>query len=197
MLEEVKTEFGVSVVTDIHEAKQAQAVSGVVDIIQIPAFLCRQTDLLQAAVMTGKPLLIKKMQMMAPAEMANVVEKCAAFGGSRLIVCERGASFGYGNLVVDPTSFTELKALGTPVAFDVTHALQQPGALGSSTGGRGEHVESLAMAGLSQGLAALFFETHPEPAKALCDGPCALALDRVEGFCRRIKSMDTLVKSWG
>ena len=195
-LERVRRETGLPVMTDIHEPWQAGPVAEVADILQIPAFLCRQTDLLAAACRTGRPLHVKKMQMMSPAEAESIVEKCRALGNGKIILCERGTLMGYNNLVVDPLSFPQLKALGVPVSFDVTHALQTPGSRGVSTGGRGWATEPLALAGASQGIAALFLETHPDPSKALCDGPCALPLSEAERVLGRVRDLDRLVKGW-
>jgi 2-dehydro-3-deoxyphosphooctonate aldolase (KDO 8-P synthase) len=192
----LKETFGVPVLTDIHGSEQAAPVGEVADVLQIPAFLSRQTDLIGAAAATGLPLHVKKMQMMAPHEMGNIVDKCLSFGNDRILLCERGTSFGYGRLMVDPLAFPEMKAFGFPVTFDVTHSLQLPGALGAATGGRGQYVPELALAGLSQGIAGLFLECHPNPEHARCDGPCALPLDRVPGVLSRAKAMDDLVKSW-
>ncbi len=194
LLQQIKQHFDVPILTDIHECAQAEPVAEVADVLQIPAFLCRQTDLLAAACRTGRPLHIKKMQMMAPHEMGNVLRKCEALGNDQLMICERGTSFGYGNLVVDPLAFPQLKTFGYPVTFDVTHALQRPGALGASTGGRGSYVESLALAGMSQGIAGLFLECHPDPVQARCDGPCALPLDQVQPVLQHLKALDDLVK---
>jgi 2-dehydro-3-deoxyphosphooctonate aldolase (KDO 8-P synthase) len=194
ILRAVRDGFDVPVITDVHTPAQAAPVAEVAAILQIPAFLCRQTDLLAAAAATGRPLHIKKMQMMAPDDMRNVVSKCSELGAAGVAVCERGTSFGYGNLVVDTLAFGRLKELGVPVTFDVTHALQLPGRLGSATGGRGAQVEELAAAGLSQGLAGLFLEAHPEPSEALCDGPCALRLDRLEEVLGRLVEVDALAK---
>ncbi|MCB9762991.1 MAG: 3-deoxy-8-phosphooctulonate synthase [Alphaproteobacteria bacterium] len=194
-LDDVRAQVGVPVLTDLHAPAQAAAVAQVAALVQIPAFLVRQTDLIAAAAATGRPLHLKKMQLMAPAEMANVRDKCRALGAEQLILCERGTMFGYHNLVVDPLSFVQLRALGCPVSFDVTHSLQQPGGLGASTAGRGQYVEPLAMAGVSQGLAALFLEVHPDPARALCDGPCATPLDRVGSLLERLAALDQHVKS--
>lgn len=194
-LARVKQTFGVPLVTDIHAAAQAAPAAEVVDLVQIPAFLVRQTDLIAAAAATGRPLHLKKMQMMAPEDMGPAVAKCAALGASAVAVCERGTLFGYGRLVVDMLGFEALKALDVPVTFDVTHSLQLPGALGHATGGRGASVESLAMAGVSQCIAALFLEVHPDPAAAKCDGPCALPLDRVDALLGRLAALDALVKS--
>ena len=197
LLQQIKNHFGVPVLTDIHEPAQAAPVAEVADVLQIPAFLARQTNLLAAACRTGRPLHIKKMQMMAPHEMGNVLKKCETLGNDQLILCERGTSFGYGNLVVDPLAFPQLKTFGYPVTFDVTHALQMPGALGEATGGRGAYVESLARAGLSQGIAGLFLECHPDPAQAKCDGPCALPLRQIQPTLHHLKALDDLVKNLG
>ncbi|MCA9541249.1 MAG: 3-deoxy-8-phosphooctulonate synthase [Myxococcales bacterium] len=195
-LAEVRAETGAPVMTDVHAPEQAAIVAEVADLLQIPAFLCRQTDLIAAVCRADRPLHIKKMQMMAPEEMANVVGKCLAFGEPRVAVCERGTSFGYGRLIVDPLAFSALRTLGAPVTFDVTHALQLPGALGHATGGRGAFVEPLARVGVGQGIAGLFVEVHPDPARAQCDGPCALPLDAIGHLLDRIMALDALVKSW-
>lgn len=195
-LKELRQQLEIPVLTDIHQPSQASIVADVVDVIQIPAFLCRQTDLISAAAKTGRPLHIKKMQMMAPREMGNVLQKCRDFGADNIWLCERGTLFGYHNLVVDPLSFGQLKALGAPITFDVTHSLQQPGALGDSTGGRGQYVRALARVGISQGIAALFIETHPDPARAHCDGPCAIPLQDLPALLKELKELDLLVKSW-
>ena len=196
MLRVVKSELHLPIVTDIHQPEQAALVAEVADIVQIPAFLCRQTDLLSEACRTGRPLLIKKMQMMAPQETYNLIEKCRHLGQDNVLICERGTSFGYGNLVVDPLSFVHLRASGVPVVFDVTHALQEPGGLGHATAGRGQHTIPLAIAGVSQGLAGLFFECHPDPSQARCDGPCAIPLGSVDALLQRVAALDALVKSW-
>ncbi|MCB9795865.1 MAG: 3-deoxy-8-phosphooctulonate synthase [Alphaproteobacteria bacterium] len=194
-LEAVKRETGLPVLTDVHAPEHCAAVAEVADVLQIPAFLVRQTDLIAAAAATGRPLHLKKMQMMAPTDMANVVEKCADFGADRVVICERGASFGYGRLVVDFAGFPAMKRLA-PLSYDVTHSLQLPGALGTATGGRRELVRGMALAGVSQGLAALFLEVHPEPDQARCDGPCALPLDKLGPLLEQVAVMDRLVKSW-
>jgi len=196
ILAAVKESTGLPIVTDIHLPEHAEPVAAVADVLQIPAFLCRQTDLLSAACAQNKPILLKKMQMMAPSDTRNLVEKCQHLGQSSVLVCERGTSFGYGNLVVDPLSFEQLKSTGDPVVFDVTHALQQPGGLGHATDGRGHFTVPLALAGVSQGLGGLFFECHPEPAKALCDGPCALPTDSIDMLLEKVAALDRLVKSW-
>jgi 2-dehydro-3-deoxyphosphooctonate aldolase (KDO 8-P synthase) len=193
-LADLKARFGFPLITDIHAPEQAAPVAEVVDCLQIPAFLVRQTDLIEAACRTGKPLHLKKMQCMAPLELQASLKKCEAFGQPNVILCERGTLFGYNNLVVDPLSFSALKGLGAPVSFDVTHALQQPGALGHATGGRGHLTAPLMAAGVSQGIAALFLELHPEPNEARCDGPCALRLDEAEALLRRARSLDEWAK---
>jgi 2-dehydro-3-deoxyphosphooctonate aldolase (KDO 8-P synthase) len=194
VLAEVRARFRVPVLTDVHEAGQCRPVAEVADALQIPAFLSRQTDLLLAASATGRPLHVKKMQMAAPWDLAHVVRKCLQGGNDQILLCERGTFFGYGNLVVDPLAFPELKKIGCPVTFDVTHALQLPGARGSAAGGRAEHTASLALAGVSQGIAGLFLEVHPEPSRALCDGPSALPLAQLSTLLRKIKLLDNLVK---
>ena len=194
-LDRIKTRFDVPLITDIHEPEQARAVAEVVDLIQIPAFLCRQTDLLRAACHTGLPLHIKKMQMMAPQEMEHVLRKCEEWGHYDVMLCERGTSFGYRGLVTDPLSFSVMKRWGAPVSFDVTHALQLPGASGGSAGGRGHLTAPLAFAGVSQGIAALFLECHPQPDEAPCDGPCALPLGEAFTLLDRVKSLDIWAKS--
>lgn len=193
-LAEIKRAVGVPVVTDIHAPEQAAPVAEVCDLVQIPAFLVRQTDLIAAASATGRPLHLKKMQMMAPHEMSSVVAKCAALGRREVIVCERGTLFGYNRLIVDMLAFAELARVA-PVTFDVTHAVQLPGALGHATGGRREAVEPLAMAAMTQGLAGLFVEVHPEPDRAKCDGPCALPLERVGALLDRLAAIDALAKA--
>jgi 2-dehydro-3-deoxyphosphooctonate aldolase (KDO 8-P synthase) len=191
----IRQRFGVPVLTDVHDRSQVGPTAEVADVIQIPAFLGRQTDLLEAACETARPLHVKKMQMMAPADVENIARKCEGFGNGRIVVCERGTSFGYGNLIVDPLAFPQMKALGLPVTFDVTHALQLPGGLGTATAGRGHLTEPLAIAGMSQGIAGLFLECHPSPEHALCDGPCAMPLARVHDLLVRIQAVDRLVKS--
>jgi 2-dehydro-3-deoxyphosphooctonate aldolase (KDO 8-P synthase) len=190
----LKRRFALPILTDIHAPEQAAPVAEVADCLQIPAFLVRQTDLIAAACATGRPLHLKKMQCMAPEELHTVARKCEALGAREVMLCERGTLFGYHNLIVDPLSFSQLKQMGPPVTFDVTHALQQPGALGVSTGGRGHLTAPLMAAGVSQGIAALFLEVHPEPREALCDGPCALRLDEAEALLRRARSLDGWAK---
>ena len=195
VLASVRDAFEVPVVTDVHSVEQVDRVANVADVIQSPAFLSRQTDLLRAACDTGRPILIKKMQMMAPESARHILEKCVRFGCRQIMICERGTSFGYSHLVVDPLSFPKLKMLNVPVVFDVTHSLQKPGD-GSTTMGQGQFTNSLALAGLSQGIAGLFIECHPRPIDALCDGPSALPLDAFESLVERAMCMDRLVKSW-
>jgi len=194
ILKEVSDEFDVPVITDIHEPDQAEPVSEICEVIQIPAFLARQTDLVSAAASTKSIIQFKKPQFLSAPEMKNVVEKCVAAGNSNIILCERGNSYGYNNLVVDTLNFQILKKLMTPVIFDVTHSLQLPGGLGGSTDGRREYVLSLAKAGISQSIAGLFLEAHPNPDEAKCDGPCALPLSILEEFLTQIKELDDFIK---
>lgn len=196
ILAEIKQSFELPILTDIHEASQAGPVSEVADVIQLPAFLSRQTDLVSAIAKTDAAINIKKAQFLAPQEMGHILEKFASAGNDRLILCERGSSFGYNNLVVDMLGFSILKQFGCPVIFDVTHALQQPGGLANSAGGRRADVTALARAGLSQGLAGLFVEAHPDPDKALCDGPSALKLASLRPFLQQMKALDELVKGF-
>ena len=194
ILQEISTTFNIPVVTDIHEPQQAEAVSEVCEVIQIPAFLARQTDLVNAAAKTKSIIQFKKPQFLSAPEMSNIVEKCSSAGNENITLCERGNSFGYNNLVVDTLNFQILKGLLKPVIFDVTHSLQLPGGLGSATGGRREHLLSLAKAGISQSIAGLFLEAHPDPDQAKCDGPCALPLSVLEEFLTQIKDLDDFVK---
>jgi len=196
ILEKIKTEFNVPILTDVHESQQAAPAAGVVDILQLPAFLSRQTDLVVSLAKTKAVINIKKAQFLAPQEMENIIKKCENSGNSQLILCERGTSFGYNNLVVDMLGLSAIKEFAYPVLFDVTHSLQQPGGLGNAAGGRRESVRELALAGLSQKIAGLFLEAHPEPEKALCDGPCALRLNQLEPFLQQMKAMDDLVKTF-
>ena len=194
ILQEVSNEFDVPVITDIHEPSQAEPVSEVCEVIQIPAFLARQTDLVRSAAKTESIIQFKKPQFLSAPEMSNIVEKCSAAGNPNITLCERGNSFGYNNLVVDTLNFQILKKLLKPVVFDVTHSLQLPGGLGSATGGRREYVLSLAKAGISQSIAGLFLEAHPDPDKAKCDGPCALPLGMLKDFLTQVKDLDDFVK---
>lgn len=182
ILQEVKGKYGLRIVTDIHESWQAEPAAQVVDIIQIPAFLCRQTDLLVAAAKTGKTVNVKKAQFLAPWDMSNVVEKLRDAGASDVILCERGSSFGYNTFVVDMTSIPQMQRYDCPVVFDATHSVQKPGGNGSSSGGSREMVPYLAKAALAAGADGLFMEVHPDPDSALCDGPNMIALQDVESF---------------
>ncbi len=195
MLAEVKRKLGVPILTDVHEPGQAEAAAEVADILQLPAFLSRQTDLVTAMARTGAAVNIKKAQFLAPAEMRHILEKFEQAGNSRLMLCERGTAFGYNNLVVDMLGFGILKEFGYPVLFDATHALQIPGGQSHGAGGRRAQLTGLARAGLMQGIAGLFIEAHPDPDRAPCDGPCALRLDRLEDFLRQMRAVDILAKS--
>lgn len=192
---EIKRQFGVQIITDVHEPHQAAPVAEVADILQLPAFLSRQTDLVVAMAATGRPINIKKAQFLAPAEMSHILHKFEQAGNQQLMLCERGSSFGYNNLVVDMLGFGIMKRLGCPVVFDVTHSLQMPGGRSDSAGGRRAQVAELAKAGISQSLAGLFLEAHPDPDNALCDGPCALPLAKLEAFLQQLQAIDQLVKS--
>ena len=194
ILKKVKDTYNVPVVTDVHEAWQCAKVAEVVDIIQIPAFLCRQTDLLIAAAETGLPENVKKGQFLAPWDMKNVVTKMEESGNPNVMLCERGSTFGYNNMVVDMRSFLEMRQFGYPVVFDVTHAVQKPGGNGDSTGGNREYVYPLMRAGLAIGVDAVFAEVHPNPDCAKSDGPNMLRLDEVEEVLKMAVAIDDLVK---
>jgi 2-dehydro-3-deoxyphosphooctonate aldolase (KDO 8-P synthase) len=195
VLAEVKRRFGVPVLTDVHEPRQAAPAAEVADILQLPAFLARQTDLVVAMASTGAAINIKKPQFLAPAEMRHIINKCREAGNDRVILCERGTSFGYNNLVVDMLGMDLMRSMA-PVVFDATHALQQPGGRADSADGRREQASALARSGIALGIAGLFLEAHPDPDKALCDGPCALPLDRLAPFLEQIVAVDRLVKSF-
>ena len=195
LLARVKQQFGVPILTDVHEPAQAASVAEVADILQLPAFLSRQTDLVAAMARTGAAVNIKKAQFLAPAEMRHILEKFEQAGNSRLMLCERGTAFGYNNLVVDMLGFQTMKDFGYPLLFDATHALQIPGGQSHGAGGRRAQLAGLASAGLMQGIAGLFIEAHPDPDQALCDGPCALRLDRLDEFLRQMRAVDELAKS--
>ena len=195
ILQEIRDTFNIPVITDIHEPDQAKPVSEICEIVQIPAFLARQTDLVTAAAQTNSVIQFKKPQFLSAPEMKNTIEKCISAGNDKITLCERGNSFGYNNLIVDTLNFQILKNLSKPVIFDVTHSLQLPGGLGNAAGGRREFLLSLAKAGISQGIAGLFLEAHPNPDEAKCDGPCALKLDMVKPFLKQIKELDDFVKS--
>lgn len=198
IFEAVKAEFGVPTITDVHETWQAPLVAEVVDVLQLPAFLARQTDLVVALAKTGRVINIKKPQFLSPSQVANIVEKFKEAGNDQLILCDRGTCFGYDNLVVDMLGFGVMKKVCSdlPIIFDVTHALQQRDPGGAASGGRRQQVADLARAGLAVGLAGLFLEAHPDPDNARCDGPSALPLDQLEPFLTQLKALDDLVKSF-
>jgi 2-dehydro-3-deoxyphosphooctonate aldolase (KDO 8-P synthase) len=195
VLASVKEKFGVPVLTDVHEPHQAAPVAAVADILQLPAFLARQTDLVVAIASTGAVINIKKPQFLAPQEMKHVINKCREAGNDRVVLCERGSSFGYNNLVVDMLGMDLMKPMA-PVVFDATHALQRPGGRSDSADGRRAQAAALARAGIALGIAGLFLEAHPDPDKALCDGPCALPLDSLEPFLQQMHAIDRVVKSF-
>jgi 2-dehydro-3-deoxyphosphooctonate aldolase (KDO 8-P synthase) len=196
ILEEVKQAFEIPILTDIHEPQQAEPVAEVADVLQLPAFLSRQTDLVSAFAKTKAVINIKKAQFLSPEEMGNIIKKFEVSGNKKLVLCERGTSFGYNNLVVDMLGFKVMKKFGYPLVFDVTHSLQIPGGLGNSAAGSRESILELGLAGLSQKIAGLFLEAHPDPDKALCDGPSALRLDQLEPFLEQMLAVDELVKSF-
>ena len=194
ILAEVREKVDVPVLTDVHLPEQAKPVAEVVDMLQTPAFLCRQTDLIEAVAATGKPANIKKGQFLAPWEMENVLAKARATGNERICLCERGTSFGYGNLVVDMRGLEIMKGTGAPVIFDATHSVQLPGAQGSCSGGQREFVPVLARAAVAVGVAGIFMEVHPDPDKAPCDGPNMLALKDLPKLLTELKAFDLLAK---
>ncbi|MGO4998421.1 3-deoxy-8-phosphooctulonate synthase [Oceanisphaera sp. W20_SRM_FM3] len=198
LLQEVKDTFNVAIITDLHEPHQAAPVAEVADVIQLPAFLARQTDLVEAMAKTGRVINIKKPQFLSPGQMKNIVDKFIECGNDQLMLCERGANFGYDNLVVDMLGFGVMKKAtdGAPIIFDVTHALQCRDPLGEASGGRREQIVDLARAGLATGMAGLFLEAHPDPANAKCDGPSALPLAKLEPFLAQLKALDDLIKSF-
>jgi 2-dehydro-3-deoxyphosphooctonate aldolase (KDO 8-P synthase) len=194
ILAEIKETHDIPVISDVHEPHQAKPASEVIDVLQLPAFLCRQTDLVVALAETGRPVNVKKAQFLSAHEMGHVIRKFEEAGNRNILLCERGTSFGYNNLVVDPLNFGIMKRTGCPVVFDVTHSLQIPGGRSDSAGGRRQAVNELMLAGMSQRIGGLFLESHPEPSSAKCDGPCALPLDKLESFLTQAKEMDDLVK---
>ncbi len=198
IFEAIKSEFGVPVLTDVHEPWQSPIVAEVVDIVQLPAFLARQTDLIVALAKTGRTINIKKPQFLSPSQVRNIVEKFREAGNDQVMLCDRGTCFGYDNLVVDMLGFGVMKNVtdNLPIIFDVTHALQQRDPRGAASGGRRHQVVDLARAGMAVGLAGLFIEAHPNPDQAKCDGPSALPLDKLEPFLSQIKAVDDLVKSF-
>lgn len=197
ILEKVRSDLGVPVLTDVHDIPQIAPVADVVDVLQTPAFLARQTDFIQAVAASGKPVNIKKAQFMAPQDMRNVIDKARNAGGEQIMVCERGASFGYNNLVSDMRSLAIMRETGCPVVFDATHSVQLPGGQGTSSGGQREFVPVLARAAVASGVSGLFMETHPDPASAKSDGPNAWPLDRMERLLQTLVELDALVKSRG
>lgn len=193
ILGKLKQELGVAIVTDIHEPWQAERAAEVADILQIPAFLCRQTDLLVAAAKTGRAVNVKKGQFLAPWDAKNIVEKLRAADCEKILLTERGASFGYNNLVVDLRSFPIMRSFGVPVVFDVTHSLQLPGGLGKATGGQSEYIEDFARAGVACGVDAVFMEVHDDPSRAPSDGPNQLPLSRLEPLLKKLKEIHDVV----
>jgi len=195
ILQKVKHDIGVPVITDVHEDTPMDEVADVVDVLQTPAFLCRQTNFILKVASTGKPVNIKKGQFLAPWDMKNVVDKARSTGNQQIMVCERGVSFGYNNLVSDMRALAVMRDTGCPVVFDATHSVQLPGGQGTSSGGQREHVPVLARAAVAAGISGLFMETHPDPDKALSDGPNAWPLDRIESLLKTLISLDNIVKS--
>ena len=195
IFERIKKEFNVPIITDVHEPHQASPVAEVVDVIQLPAFLARQTDLVVAMAKTGAVINVKKPQFLAPHEMAHIINKFDEAGNSNIILCERGSCYGYNNLVVDMLGMDLMKPMA-PVIFDATHALQMPGGRSDSAGGRRKQAAQLARSGIALGIAGLFIESHPDPDNAKCDGPCALPLSQLEAYLSQMKALDDLVKSF-
>ena len=196
ILAEIKEVYQIPVISDIHEPAQAKPAAEVIDVLQLPAFLCRQTDLVVALAETGRPINVKKAQFLAAHEMGHIINKFKEAGNEKIMLCERGTSFGYNNLVVDPLNFGIMKKTGSPVVFDITHSLQIPGGRSDSADGRRQAVFELMNAGMSQGIGGLFLESHPNPSEAKCDGPCALPLDKLEPFLKQAKAIDDLIKSF-
>lgn len=195
ILAEVKQQFNVPIISDVHEPYQAEPAAEVIDVLQLPAFLARQTDLVVAMAKTGALINVKKPQFLAPHEMRHIMNKFAEAGNEKIMLCERGSSFGYNNLVVDMLGMDDMKSMA-PVIFDATHALQRPGGRTDSADGRRAQVAQLSRSGMALGIAGLFLEAHPNPNEALCDGPCALPLDKLEGYLQQMKAVDELVKSF-
>ncbi len=195
IFEEIKKTFNVPVITDVHEPYQAAPVAEVVDVLQLPAFLARQTDLVVALGQTKKPINVKKPQFLAPHEMRHIIAKFKEAGNEQIMLCERGSAFGYNNLVVDMLGMDDMRSMA-PVIFDATHALQRPGGRADSADGRRQQAFALARSGMALGLAGLFLEAHPDPSQAKCDGPCALPLDKLEPYLLQIKAIDELVKGF-
>ncbi len=195
ILQKVKQETGVPVITDVHEDTPVDEVADVVDVLQTPAFLCRQTNFILKVASAGKPVNIKKGQFLAPWDMKNVVDKARSSGNEQIMVCERGVSFGYNNLVSDMRALAVMRDTGCPVVFDATHSVQLPGGQGTTSGGQREHVPVLARAAVAAGISGLFMETHPDPDRALSDGPNAWPLDRIESLLKTLIAVDNIVKS--
>ena len=197
ILQEVKDTFGVPIISDVHEISQCQPAAEVIDILQLPAFLARQTDLVKALAETGHPINIKKPQFLSPEQMKNIINKFREMGNDKLMLCERGSCFGYDNLVVDMLGLGVMKRISNnaPIIFDVTHALQTRSSGSDASGGRRDQIIELARSGMAAGLAGLFLEAHPNPNEAKCDGPSALPLDKLEPFLRQMKQIDDLIKS--
>ena len=196
VLRKIKSDYKVPVMSDVHSPGEVKKAKEILDVIQIPAFLCRQTDLISSAAITGLPINVKKGQFLSPAEMKNIITKFEHFNNKNILLCERGTTFGYNNLVVDMLGLAKLKRYDYPVIFDVTHSLQEPGGEGKSTSGRRSLALDLAKSAISIGIAGLFLETHPDPDKAKCDGPCALPLKHLKEFLYQIKAIDKLVKTF-
>ena len=196
ILKNLKSE-GFDLITDIHEINQVEEVAEVVDVIQIPAFLCRQTDLIKAACETNKPLNIKKGQFLSPEQIENIILKCKNFGNEKVMICERGSSFGYNNLVSDMRSLAIMRNTGCPVVFDATHSVQLPGGLGTASGGQSEFVPVLARAAVAAGISGIFMETHPNPDKALSDGPNAVPLKMMDSLVSQLCELDRSIKKIG
>ncbi|MGL9769256.1 MAG: 3-deoxy-8-phosphooctulonate synthase [Sodalis sp. (in: enterobacteria)] len=195
---ELKAQFGVKVMSDVHETDQPQSIADIVDVIQLPAFLARQTDLVKAIARTGAVVNVKKPQFLSPEQVGNIVDKFREYNNHQVILCDRGSNFGYNNLVVDMLGFNVMKQVssGCPVIFDVTHALQTRNPFSTTSSGRSTQVGELARAGMAVGIAGLFIEAHPDPVNAKCDGPSALPLTKLEPFLRQVKAIDELVKSF-
>ncbi len=193
-LAQVREKFDVPVLTDVHSPEEAAQAAKVVDVLQVPAFLCRQTDLIAAVAATGKPANIKKGQFLSPPEVGNIIAKFAEAGGKDLIITERGTTFGYNNLVVDMRGFPQIKAMGVPVCFDATHSVQLPGGGGTKSGGQREFVMPLSRSALAQGIAALFWEVHPKPEEAMSDGPNMIPLADMPMLLKELKALDNFVK---
>jgi len=194
-LADIRSKFGIPVLSDVHSAEEVRIAAEILDVLQIPAFLCRQTDLILAAANTGKPVNIKKGQFLAPWDVRNIIEKFVSTGNHNVFITERGTSFGYNNLIVDFRAFPILRSFGYPVIFDVTHSLQLPGGMGKSSGGQREFSEPLARAAVAAGLDGLFMEVHPEPERALCDGPNMIGLDALEKMLLHIKIIHDSVRN--